>query len=190
MTMASGIETEPAKTVEMKRRTERERKKVRLVWTTVDFLQRCALIGFQRISDVIGFSLKIPTNVSNGDIYLLFCSKKSALLRKDFVSLSTLSGSSCVQWRFECIVSVKMRFVYGEATDKLKRKKPFFASILNARITIECLNLSVSMNSIIGFKCEKDIFTELEGEEKMTMICLAKSLRNDTSYKKIQWKPT
>lgn len=86
-----------------------------------------------------------------------------------------------------------MRFIHGEATDKLKRKKPSFASILNSRITIECLNLSVSMNLIIGFKCEKRYIHgtwERERERKMTMICLAKSPRNDTSFKEILWKPT
>lgn len=111
--MAGGIETERAKTGGNEEE-DRERGK------RFDLVQRCALIGFQRISDVIGFSLETPTNVSNGDIFLYcFAAKKNLLFSEKISSRyrRSLALPVCCD-DLNVSVLVKMRFVYGEATDK------------------------------------------------------------------------
>lgn len=146
--------------------------------STNNFLLRCARPD-SNAYDVISFLLKILTYRMETSFYCFvakICSSRkiSSRYRLSGDDLNVWSNAICLWERIE------------KQQINRRGKKNLFLHLWNTRITIECLNLSVSMISIIGFKCEEGKFRNLR--KKNPMICSVKSQRKYTWFREFRWK--
>lgn len=156
--------------------------------STNNFLLRCARPD-SNAYDVISFLLKILTYRMETSFYCFvakICSSRkiSSRYRLSGDDLNVWSNAICLWERIE------------KQQINRRGKKNLFLHLWNTRITIECLNLSVSMISIIGFKCEEGKFRNLRKKKSDDLLCkisekihFIQRISMKKNWAKDAWKP-